>query len=267
MMNNIKSLVAIAKILIWTSFEKAYQLLPLLFITTLLASCTAKYVEIEDPSKKIELSCYSIITPWEAKWYWWSFIGGGLGSSIKGYQVCENRAKFVTGGGKDIYVVDFHSEDSVKRWKDKFSNEFLLEQGEKFIKSEEKNLLEHKEFTIENINFENEIVQGVKEICAKMKTEYSFSTSKPFYYKTRGQTGEEIEFKLNPSDKYFFESIEFIVIEGPYKSWPYNLALTYQVKFTHISVNENIDPELEARALNFLKNLEVTLDWEKEVVE
>ena len=123
------------------------------------------------------------------------------------------------------------------------------------------------DFTIENINFENEIVQGVKEICAKMKTEYSFSTSKPFYYKTRGQTGEEIEFKLNPSDKYFFESIEFIVIEGPYKSWPYNLALTYQVKFTHISVNENIDPELEARALNFLKNLEVTVDWEKEVVE
>jgi len=237
------------------SFEKVFQLLTLLIVSSVFVGCTAKYVEIENPSKNIELSCYSMKSPWEAKWYMWTYS----------LSRCVNESKFVTGGGEDIYIVDFSSD--IRTWKNNFSNEFLLEQGEKFIKSEEKNLLELKEYEIENIKFENEIVQGVKEICAQMTTEYSFSTNKPFYYKTRSQTGEEIEFKLNLSDKYFFESKEFSVIEGPYKKLIGKDALIYQIKFTHISVNESSDSELEAKALNFLENLEVTVDWEKEVIE
>jgi len=222
------------------------------FNIALLAGCTAKYVEIEDPSEKLELSCYSIKTPWEAKWYWWNY------SVTK----CQNRAKFVTGGGEDLYIVDFFSNSG--DWRDKYSNEYLWEQGEKFIASEEKRLLKDKERVTEKVIIDQEVVHGVKDICTRFNTEYTFSSSKPIYYKTRGQTGEEIEFSLKPSDKYFLEYIEFSVIEGPYKMLIGRSALVYKVRFIHISVNENRDPELEAKALNFLKNLEVTVDWEKD---
>lgn len=223
----------------------------------LLVGCTAKYVQIEDPSKKIELSCYSIKPPWEGKWYkvGWSSLG----------IACKERAKLVSGGGEDIYILDFFSR--LEDWKDDFSNEFLLDKGETYIKSQEKILRKNKEYQIEDINLDVEVAHGVKDICTKLKTEYTFSTSKPFYYKTHGQTGEEIEFGLNPSDKYFLESIEFSVIDGPYKMLIGRNALVYRFILTHISVDENGDPELEARALNFLKNLEVTVDWNKVEVE
>jgi hypothetical protein len=158
--------------------------------------------------------------------------------------------------------VDFFSD--ARGWKDKYGNEYLWEQGEKYIASEEKRLLKDKERVREKIIFDHDVVHGVKDICTRLNTEYTFISSKPIYYKTHGQTGEEIEFSLNPSDKYFLEYIEYSVIEGPYKMLIGRSALVYQVRFIHISVNENRDPELEARALSFLKNLEVTVDWEKD---
>ena len=123
-MLKIKSLVALANILIWTTFEKANKLLPLLFITTLLVSCARQYVDIEDPSKKIELHCFSITLPSEGNWRMknlYSYPSTGVG--------CYNRYIFTSGNEEDFYAIKFHSKAS--RWRDKYSAEYLLDIIEK----------------------------------------------------------------------------------------------------------------------------------------
>ncbi|GJM17426.1 MAG: hypothetical protein DHS20C13_27530 [Thermodesulfobacteriota bacterium] len=141
----------------------------------------------------------------------------------------------------------------------------MFDKKEKELESEQNRILSDNEFGIEDFRYNLEVVNGIKDICVKSKTEYY--SSKPIWLGKGGSSVRFLESTLSPSDQYFYEYIVISVIEGPYKRWIGKGAMFYNVIFFHISINGNRAPELEAKALKFLENVEFTDDWEKEEVE
>ncbi len=176
---------------------------------------------------------------------------------------CENEAKFASSNGEEVYFIGFDSR--LGGWDDKFSDKYLFDKTENDLVSSQNRAPTHKELGMENVRYNLEVVNGIKDICVKLKAEYS--SSNRIWLGIGGSSVRFLESTLNPSDQYFYEYIVLNVIEGPYKAWIGQGAMFYQVTFFHISINENSAPELEAKALKFLENVEFTDDWEKEEVE
>lgn len=233
---------------------------PILFLTLaflILASCGPRYTQVQDPSNKVETMCFSFVLPSDAEWHkLWKLPGAG----------CKDRMKFVSGSDTDIYWIFVISSSTF--WRDKYDNEYLLKKAEEFILAERDKVLGFKGFGIESFDYELDEVEGIKDFTVRLK--YGFSSIKPVTYTTGGfgsanpTTGYN-ESGLKESENYFYEFVEYHVIEGPFKVWPAREALFYHVIFMHVSVNDESDPELEAKALEFLKNLELKMDWEKDV--
>ncbi len=201
-----------------------------------ILSCSAKYVEIENPSTKIELNCYSIVLPEDGEWHKRSYSLDALNDK------CENEAKFASGDGDDVYFIGFDSY--IGSWNDKLSDKYLFDKIEKELESVQNTTLKDNKFGIEDYRYNLEVVNGIKDICVKSKTDYS--SSKPIWLGKGGSSIRFLESTLNPSERYFYEYIEINVIEGPYKSWIGKGAMFYRVIFYHISTSQNSDPELEA---------------------
>jgi len=246
---------------LWTTFNKAYSLSIILLISAVLISCTAHYVEVDEPSQSININSFSIKLPSDGNWY-------RLVPSMSGDMRFNNQERFATGGGDDIYWIYFIS--TIDSWKDEINNEYLLDKTQKYFDNHTRFIFRDKEYGIRDVNYNLQILKGVKDYCVELK--YDFTSSKPIIFYMRGfafrpHTDAFDNSKLNLSDKYYYEVVELHVIEGPYKSRFFDPAVQYIVIFLHVSVNNYRDPELEEKALTFLKNVEFTQDWEKEDVK
>ncbi len=222
-------------------------------ISLFILSCSAKYVDIDNPSRRVDLNCFSITLPVNGDWYKRSYYVPELQDK------CENEARFASGNEEGVYFIGF--ESYIGDWKEEFSNKYLLDKKVQELEDEQNEILKDNRFGIEDFRYNVEVVSGIKDISVKSKTTYS--SSKPNWHGYGGSSVEFLKSTLKPSDRYYYEFIELSVIEGPYKRWIGQGAIIYRVIFYHISVNEDGDPELEENSLKFLENLEFTDDWER----
>jgi hypothetical protein len=225
---------------------KALTVLSLLAIILLNGCSTTKYVRMKDPSKRIVSGCVSVLPPQHGDWY----VDKHWAQMVYGPGPCEELVRFASGGGEDIYYI--YITTGLRSWSDKLNDENLLKGVRNY---QDRQLFGNKALGAENINYESGACEGVKGICAM--TYYDFLSPKRLEFKAGGPTTAFAKNKLKPSDKYFYEAVEFFVIEGPYETLPKDSnAFEYEVMYVHVSVHENRDPELKSKAYEFLHNIE-----------
>lgn len=169
-----------------------------------------------------------------------------------------------SGGGEDVYWIYFLS-DRPEYWDEKYNEEYLLKETETSLEFYKRKLLDYQKYGIKEISSELEIIEGVKDVCIRLK--YDFVSPTPIVYRIGGReyvkdTSIQGYEKLYPSDSYYYEVIQYNVLEGPFEWFFGDSAIFYKVIFIHVSVNEERDPALEAKALEFLKNIKFT-QWSK----
>jgi len=231
---------------------------PILFIVFLaaaLSGCVPKYVDVDEETNELKFNCYSILPPAEGKWR--------KASSVLELH-CENTFVLASGSGEDIYWIYFLS-DRPEYWDEKYNEEYLLNETQISLDFYKRKLLNYQKYGIKEISSELEIVEGVKDVCIELK--YQFVSPTPIVYRLGGKEYvEETSIlgyeRLNPSRKYYYDVVQYNVSEGPFK-WVFgDSTIFYKVIFIHVSVTGKKDPELEAKALEFLKNVKFT-QWSK----
>ncbi len=227
--------------------------IPLLLPIILIIGCsTTKYVRIEDPSERIVSGCVSVLPPQQGEWY----VDKHWVQMLYGPGPCEELVRFASGGGNDMYYI--YITTGLRSWSEKLNDEYLLSWVRNY---HDRQLLKNKSLQAENINYDSGSCNGVKEVCAMAY--YDFLSSKRLEFKAGGPSTTFRDKELNQSDKYFYEAVEFYVIEGPYKQLPgSNDAFYYEVMYVHVSTGENRDPELQKRAFEVLQNIKFNEDWE-----
>jgi len=253
-------------------------------------SCAPYYKHhIARPSERTELECISMVVPSGGNWGYlranppgedcWMLGRGGIGRS----NLRENLKESET---YNIFIVFLEKTPPTiaKDWDDELDNEYMLNKAKEYIEAQKKDFMGNKKIGMDYFNYEVKIVDGIKDYCVEIKYEYSYfndfenrpaARTNTVFGRTYGREREFFGEKLNPSDKYFDETIEFLVIEpeykeprqGLFKAGGENDTLSYRVIFRHHSLNEQRDPELESKALEFLKNLEPTDYFKKVEVE
>jgi hypothetical protein len=224
---------------------------PVIFV---LGCSSTKYVRIENPSERIVNGCISMLPPARGEWYvdkHWTEI-------LYGSEPCEDRLRLASGGGDDLYYI--YITTGLREWSDKLDDEYLL----KWVRNyHDRQLIKNKELGAEDIEYESGTCELARAVCAEAS--YDFVSSKRLQFKAGGPTTTFRDKELNPSDKYFYEVVEFYVFEGPYDKLEKDRnAFYYEVTFLHVSVDENKDPDLREKAFKVLENIEFNEDWEKE---
>lgn len=222
-------------------------------------------VHIAEPSERTEFDCISMITPSSGSWQYYS---------EKPYGHCDRLR--MTGlwneTEEDLYKIYIVFGERINRpmtddWDDELDNEYILSKAKKYIESEKKRFMGNEKIGMDYFNYELKTLDNIKDYCIEIKYEYSYSRQfsnhptekKGGHGRTKRGERKFLGKKLNPNDKYFSESIEFLVIEPQYTESAPMFArrpLSYRVIFRHYSLNEKRDPELEVKALEFLKKLE-----------
>ncbi len=225
----------------------------LFFVGT--AGCIPKYVDIDQETNELKFNCYSIKPPTQGVWR----------KSSSFFELhCENTFVLTRGGGEDIYWIYFLS-DRPEYWDEKYNEEYLMNETEKSLEFYKRKMLNYQKYGIKEISSEVHVVEGVKDSVVRLN--YEFVSPTPVVYRLGGkeyveETSVSGYEKLNPSKKYYYEVIQYNVSEGPYKWFFGDSAIFYKVIFVHVSINGVKDPELEAMALEFLKNVKFT-QWSK----
>lgn len=227
----------------------------IVFYAVLLSGCVPKYVDVDEETNEYKFNCYSILPPAQGDWH--------KSSSLLELH-CENTFVLTSGRGEDIYWIYFLS-DRPEYWDDKYNEEYLLKDTETSLEFYKRKLLDYKKYGIKEVSSELEVLEGVKDVCIRLK--YEFVSPTPIVYRIGGKEYvEETSIlgyeKLNPSNKYYYEVIQYNVLEGPFKWFFGDSAIFYKVIFMHVSVTGKKDPGLEDKALEFLKNVKFT-QWTK----
>lgn len=220
-----------------------------------LSGCLPKYVDVDKETNEIKFNCYSIKPPTKGVW----------SKSSSFFQLhCENTFVLTTGGGEDIYWIYFLS-DRPEYWDEKYNVDYMMNETETSLAFYKRKMLNYQKYGIREISSEIDVVEGVKDVVIKLK--YEFISPTPVVYRLGGkeyveETSIKGYEKLNPTNKYYYEVIQYNVSEGPYEWFFGDSAIFYKVILVHVSVNGTKDPGLEAMALEFLKNVKFT-QWSK----
>ena len=198
-----------------------------------------------------------MLPPADGEWY----VDKHWTEMLYGPEPCEDRLRLASGGGDDLYYI--YITTGLRKWSDKLDDESLL----KWVRNyHDRQLIKNKELGVEDIEYESGTCNMVKAICAEAS--YNFMSSKRLQFKAGGPTTTFRDRELNPSDKYFYEAVEFYVFEGPYNNpGESDNAFYYEVMYLHVSVDENKDPELREKAFEVLKNIKFNENWDKEASE
>ena len=228
------------------------SLLPTVII--IFGCASTKYVLIETPSERIVSGCISMLPPAEGEWY----MDKHWTEMLYGPDPCEDRLRLASGDDEDLYYI--YITTGLRKWSDKLDNEYLR----KWVRNyHNRQLLHNSSIGAVVVNYETGTCNGIKGICAEAS--YDFISSKRLQFKAGGPATTFRDIELTPSDKYFYEAVEFYVFEGPYDVLDKNRnAFYYEVMFLHVSVNEKKDPELREKAYKVVENIEFNEDWDKE---
>ena len=234
------------------------QLAVLLLGLAVFTGCIPKYVEIDQETNEIKFNCYSIKPPSKGVWK----------KSSSFYQLhCENVFVLTTGSGEDVYWIYFLS-DRTEYWDDRYDVDYMMNETETSLAFYKRKMLDYQKYGIKEISSDVEVVEGVKdEKDVVIGLRYQFVSPTPVVYRLGGkQYVEETSLagyeKLRPSNRYYYDVIQYNVSEGPYKWFFGDSAIFYKVILVHVSVTGQKDPELEATALEFLKNVKF-IQWSK----
>ena len=220
-----------------------------------LSACIPKYVDVDEETNEIKFNCYSIKPPKQGIWR----------KSSSFFELhCENTFVLTRGGGEDIYWIYFLS-DRPEYWDEKYNEEYVMKETETSLEFYKRKMLNYQQYGIKEISSELDTVQGVKDVVVRLQ--YEFVSPTPVIYRLGGRqyvektsiAGYE---KLNPTNRYYYEVIQYNVSEGPFKWFFGDSAIFYKVIFVHVSTTGKKDPELDAMALEFLENVKFT-QWSK----
>lgn len=233
--------------------------IPTLFLILVVSSviflpgCSStKYVAIEDPSERIESGCISMLPPAEGEWY----VDTHWTEVLYGAEPCTDRLRLASGNEQDLSFI--YITTGLRKWSDKLDNAYLRNWVKNY---HDRELIKNEELGIEVVNYETVTCKGIESVCAEAG--YNFISSKRLQFKAGGPTTTFRDIKLMPSDKYFYEVVEFYVFDGPYDSLEKDRnAFYYEVMFLHVSVDEKKDPGLRAKAYKVLENIEFNEDWD-----
>jgi hypothetical protein len=220
-----------------------------------LFGCTStKYVSIENPSERIVSGCISMLPPAEGEWY----VDKHWTEVLYGPDPCEDRLRLASGDEEDLYFI--YITTGLRKWSDKLDNEYLRNWVKNY---HDRELIKNQELGVKVANYETVTCNGIEGICAEAS--YNFISSKRLQFKAGGPTTTFRDKELRPSDKYFYEVVEFYVFEGPYDGLDKDRnAFYYEVMFLHVSVDEKKDPELREKAYRVAENIEFNKDWDTE---
>lgn len=226
-----------------------------LFVFT---GCIPKYVEVDRETNEIKFNCYSIKPPTKGVWQ----------KSSSFYELhCENFFVLTRGSGEDLYWIYFIS-DRTEYWDDKYDTQYMMNETETSLEFFKRKMLDYQKYGIEGITSEVEVVEGIKgPRDAVIKLHYEFVSPTPVIYRLGGKGHvEETSLagydKLRPSNRYYYDVIQYNVSEGPYKWFFGDSAIFYKVILVHVSVTGQKDPDLETTALEFLNNVKF-IQWSK----